>query len=363
LSLKSKLFGKPLNWEAVLFVIGYHLALLVALPFFFIYGTFSWPIMITTLVLWIVTGLSVTAGYHRLYSHQTYKAHWAVDAILLFFGAMSAQGSAYLWAHDHRLHHAFADTEKDPYCVKDGLWHAHILWMFKRVAKIDPRIVRDLERNRLVMNQHRFYGLWIFGSNILVTLLMGWLTGAYLTSFLFIWGIRMFLCHHCTWFINSLAHYWGARTFSKEQTAVDNFILSMLTLGEGYHNYHHTFARDYRNGIRWYHFDPTKWLIWSLSKVGLASSLVSVPMNRINEKIVIEQKADLLERLRKSVGERQEALAAMVRNLSDELMQQFRRLKELKDKDPVEQLQLKRRLKESRKMWLMLMRKVHRLPS
>ena len=354
---------KIINWPTTLFIGGYHLALLIGLPLFFLYGSFSWPIIIATLALWFATGVSVTAGYHRLYSHQAYKAHWLIEGILLFLGGMSVQGSAYSWSHDHRMHHAYADTDRDPYTVKDGIWHAHIWWLFKKLPKVDPRVVRDLERNPMVMNQHRYYVLWMVVPNLMATLFMGWFTGAYLTSFLFVWGVRMFLCHHCTWFINSLAHYWGTRTFSKEQSAVDNFFLSVLTFGEGYHNYHHTFARDYRNGVRWYHFDPTKWLIWLLSKVGLTSSLARTPANRINEKMVIEQKADLLDRIRGSLDAPQEALAGTVRRLFDELMQLFHRLKDptMRDKDPAERLLLERQLKQSRKIWSLLVRKIYRL--
>lgn len=276
---------KITNWKTTSFIIGTHLAVLTGLVFFFLYGSWNTTIMISMLILWFLNGMSITAGYHRLYSHQSYKTNWVVESILLFFGSMTVEGSAYSWSYDHRLHHSFADTDKDPYCIKDGFWHSHILWMFKRFPKREAKVVADLERNKLVMHQHKYYLLWMVGSNLIVTLFFGWLTGAYLTSFLFIWGVRMLLCYHCTWCINSLAHYWGARSFSKEQTAVDNYIISLITFGEGYHNYHHTFARDYRNGIRWYHFDPGKWLIWALSKIGVTSSLARTSEERIREKM------------------------------------------------------------------------------
>ncbi|MGE3954964.1 MAG: acyl-CoA desaturase [Parachlamydiales bacterium] len=277
-----------INWVTTSFIVGYHLIVLTALPFFFIYNTLTWPIAVTTVAFWFATGWSVTAGYHRLYSHQAYKVHPVIEFLLLFLGAMSVQGCVYSWAHDHRLHHAHSDTDKDPYSVKDGFLHAHLLWMFKRLPTMDPKVVSDLRRNRLVMHQHRYYVLWMLGSNLLVTLITGYLTGAWVASFLFVWGVRMLLCHHCTWFINSLAHVWGHKPFSKEQSAVDNFILSLMTFGEGYHNYHHTFARDYRNGVRWYHFDPTKWSIWLLSKLGLAHSLARTSKKRIAERMAAD---------------------------------------------------------------------------
>ncbi len=356
MSMLRKLLSNT-NWITFSFIIGYHLALLVGVPLFFLNHSLTWPIVIATVALWFATGWSVTAGYHRLYSHRAYKVHPIIEGLLLFLGAMSVQGCAYSWSHDHRLHHAHSDTDLDPYSIKDGFWHSHVLWLFKRLPGMDRGVVRDLERNPLVMNQHRYYVFWMVGSNLLVTLLTGWLTGAYLASFLFVWGVRMFLCHHCTWFINSLAHLWGARTFSKEQSAVDNFILSLMTFGEGYHNYHHTFARDYRNGVRWYHFDPTKWTIWFLSKVGLASSLARTPETRIQEKMVTEQKADLLERIRSSIEGPQDALVEAVQGLADELLEIFHRLKDSPGQENrAERLLLKRQLKQSHKRWVALVR-------
>src|SRR5206468_2641426 len=137
----------------------------------------------------------------------------------------------------------------------------------------DPKVVPDLMKNRLVMFQDRFIGTWMILSNAIAFLLVGWLLNDFLGAFVISLWTRLFTLHHFTWFINSLAHTWGDKPFSQEQSAVDNYIISLLTFGEGYHNYHHTFANDYRNGIRWYHFDPTKWLIWSLHKLGLAFDL------------------------------------------------------------------------------------------
>ena len=146
-----------IEWSATIFIIGYHLALLIGLPFYFIYQSTPVGLYIVSAVLLYVTGLGITVGYHRLYSHQTYKTNKIVEAIVLFFASMATQGSALKWAHDHRNHHAYVDTDRDPYSIKKGFWYAHILWMFRKLPPIDEKIVADLCRNKLVMFQHKFH--------------------------------------------------------------------------------------------------------------------------------------------------------------------------------------------------------------
>ena len=120
--------------------------------------------------------------------------------------------------------------------------------------------------------------------------------------FVLAWWTRLMVSHHLTWFINSLAHYWGEQTYSKEHSAVDNFVIAILTVGEGYHNFHHTFPADYRNGVRWYHFDPTKWTIWILSKVGLAADLRRFDSFRIKRRLLTEDRRLLIYSLRERAG-------------------------------------------------------------
>jgi len=184
------------------------------------------------------------------------------------------------------LHHKHVDTDKDPYGTPKGFWHSHVIWMFKAPAPWNAQLVRDLSRNRLVQFQHRHYGWLMLAANgivvSVVALLLNDLIGALVISLL----VRLFVVHHCTWFINSLAHMWGSKPYSTEQSAVNNFILAFLTAGEGYHNYHHTFASDYRNGIRWYQFDPAKYMIWFMNKIGLASDLKKVDRLTIKRNLI-----------------------------------------------------------------------------
>jgi stearoyl-CoA desaturase (delta-9 desaturase) len=139
----------------------------------------------------------------------------------------------------------------------------------------------------------------------------------------------MFTLHHVTWLINSAAHTWGWKPFCQEQSAVDNFFLSLVTFGEGYHNYHHTFANDYRNGVRWYHFDPTKWMIWTLSKLGLASHLRRTDQLVIKRRMVLECKSLLLQRLETAWEHSREELKLKVQELSDRLLEHLTRLNDL----------------------------------
>ena len=142
--------------------------------------------------------------------------------------------------------------------------------------------------------------------------------------------VRIFLLHHFTWFINSLAHTWGEKPFSKELSAVDNYCISLLTFGEGYHNYHHTFANDYRNGIRWFHFDPTKWLIWSLSKVGLATNLKRVDPVTIEKRIVLQTKDILLERIKQVCVSKKDEFEKIVLETSDRIVAKLAQFNDLK---------------------------------
>ena len=321
---------KQMNWGPVIFLVAYQGALLALLPFYFYYNTPSFAVAITAFILLFATGLSITGGYHRYYSHKSYKTNQYVEAVLLFLGAMSAQGSALRWSFDHRIHHAHVDTDDDPYSIKKGFWYAHCLWILEKPRAIDSKIVSDLLRNKLVMFQHNNYRALMFGSNALVVLFFGWLFSDFLGTFALICGLRMFALHHFTWFINSLAHMWGDKPFCQELSAVDNYFLSMLTFGEGYHNYHHTFANDYRNGIRWFHFDPTKWLIWTLNMLGLAHSLKRMDPMTIEKRIVIESKVLMLDRIKKTCSEKKDELEKAVQEMSDQIVAKLAEFNQLK---------------------------------
>ena len=322
---------KNFNWAPALYIIGYHLLLLIALPIYFLNQVPSWKIVTTTLVLIYLTGLGITAGYHRLYSHSAYKINRLIEPIVLFFGTMATQGSVLRWSYDHRNHHAFVDTDKDPYSIKKGFWYAHFTWLLEKPKKIEDKLVADLLKNPLVRFQHRHYGLLMIMTNLCTTLFFGWCFNDYLSSFVFVWGVRMFLLHHFTWFINSLAHTWGDRPFCLELSAVDNYLISLLTWGEGYHNYHHTFSYDYRNGIRWYHYDPTKWLIWTLSKLGLATRLKKNQSHFIERRVILERKQLLLKKVQESLSDSKKIWEEKINSITESMLEKLEQLKQAKE--------------------------------
>jgi len=286
---------KDISWSVTLFIVIYHILLLVLLPIYLISTIPSFGLLISTVMLMIICGLSITAGYHRFYSHRAYSLHKIPEAFLLFFGTMSAQTSALRWSAYHRVHHSHSDTEQDPYSVKHGFWHAHIFWLFRTK---EPRynVVKDLQKNKLVMFQHNHYVPLLIFTNLIAVLFFGWLFQDYFGAFVFIFLVRLFINNHTTWFVNSLAHTWGAKPYSREHTSVNNFIVAILTHGEGYHNYHHVFPSDYRNGVRWYQWDPTKIFIWMLHKVGLAKGLRKANLYAMRKRLVLEDKKQLLKK-------------------------------------------------------------------
>ncbi len=349
---------KNICWPVLLFIAGYHLFLAIALPIYFTFYTPSLSLILWTVALVFISGTAITAGYHRLYSHSTYKAHPAVEAVLLFFASLATQGSALRWCNDHRLHHAFVDTEKDPYSVKKGLLHAHVLWMFFRTRPIDPKVISDLSRNKLLVFQDKYYVWCMLFANIVTFLAVGWILGDFLGAFLFTWWVRLFALHHSTWCINSLAHYWGTRFYSREHSAVDNYLISLLTYGEGYHNYHHVFSNDYRNGIRWYHFDPGKWLIWILHKMGLAYNLKKVSDDRIERQLLLHHRDELLEKMKASFHVQKDLMAAKITEICDQLYSLLGKKQALIEsyrkgqKDLLHEIrEVKKQIKSNWKMW------------
>lgn len=298
----------------------------VLMPFVGILGTI-WTVwahgfhpatLALTIFYIIATGLSITAGYHRLFSHATYKAAWPVRLFFVLFGAAAFEGSVWEWSTDHRDHHRYTDQDKDPYNIKKGLWFAHMGWILQLdTAKRTFKNIDDLKSDKMLAWQHRNF-LWLAITTCYVV------PAALAASWGDLWGglfmagaLRVSLNHHFTFFINSFCHYFGKKTYS-DLTARDNWILSLFTYGEGFHNFHHQFASDYRNGIRWFHYDPSKWLIWTLSKLGLAWDLKSVDAEMIAKSVMqMEEKRLLAEQ--KVCPSRIEEFAKPIREKLQEL--------------------------------------------
>lgn len=266
----------PINWPAAVVLLSTPIIAAIVIPLFAWFNDFSTAAWVSFFVLWFLNGVSITAGYHRLWSHRAYEAHWSVRLFFALFGAMAIQNSILVWGSSHRTHHRHVDhIDKDPYSINRGFWFSHIGWMLRKYesGKEDFRNANDLMNDKIVMWQHNNYIPIVLVMNIGLPLALGWLCGDLWGVFLLGGLLRLVVSHHATFFINSWAHMWGRQPYTDENTARDNDFLALFTHGEGYHNYHHIFQYDYRNGIRWWQYDPTKWLIKSLSFVGLTYNL------------------------------------------------------------------------------------------
>jgi stearoyl-CoA desaturase (delta-9 desaturase) len=310
---------QAIDWPILGFIAAYHVLLVITLPLYLAWRTPGWPLVGVTLALLACSLTSITAGYHRLYAHRTYRAKRPVEWALLFFGTLAAESSVLNWAHDHRLHHNRVDTDGDPYGTQKGFWHSHVLWLFSKRPRFEDRYVRDLLQNKLVVLQHRYYGWLMAAATIATFLAVAAITGDPVGAFVIGVLLRIFLTHHSTWCINSAAHKWGTKPYSTEHSAVNNFVIALITYGEGYHNYHHTFARDYRNGVRWYQFDPPKYLIWLLSKVGLASDLRRTEPLLIRRRLVLADRRLLIEHLARFRDARTRTFAEAVERTAHKL--------------------------------------------
>lgn len=228
------------------------------------------------------TLLSITAGYHRHFAHRAYECRRFVKAAYLLLGAATFQNSVLVWASDHRRHHKNIDQEGDPYNIRRGFFWAHIGWMLV-TEHVPARFsnIADLEADPLVRLQHRWYFPIAIATGFGVPLAVGAAVGDPWGCLLWAGLIRMVVGHHVTFLVNSLAHTLGKRPYSRAVSARDSVVTALLTFGEGYHNFHHRFAADYRNGVRRYQWDPTKWLIRGMATIGCAWNLRRVPRERI----------------------------------------------------------------------------------
>ncbi len=266
-----------INWTTSAFLIGTLVLTLTAVPLYLWHFGFDWFHFAVFAVLAMATGFSITLGYHRLFSHATFRARLPVRLFVLIFGAAAFENSVLLWASEHRRHHKHVDHDDDPYNISKGFFHAHIGWLLFKLWPQPPfDNVADLKKDRLVIWQHRhIHLLAVLVSFVLPALLGaiwdGW-AGA-LGGFLIGGVAKVVVLQHGTFLINSACHTIGRQPYSTKCSARDSFLMALFTFGEGYHNYHHEFQHDYRNGVKPWQWDPTKWIIWILSKLGLTREL------------------------------------------------------------------------------------------
>jgi len=314
---------EKVRWANSVFLISTFITTVTAVPLYIMrHGVDAFQLGLF-LFFFISTGLSITLGYHRLFSHLTFHASWPVKVFTLLFGAAAFEGSALGWSADHRRHHKFVDHDDDPYDISKGFFHAHIGWLLFRTGPDTPLTwVRDLQKDKFAWWQHQYYVPLAFAVGFGLPALIGYLYGgatAALGAFLMAGVARVVFVHHMTFCINSLCHWIGDRPYSTNCTARDSFLMALFTFGEGYHNFHHEFQYDYRNGVKPWQFDPTKWSIWLLHKLGLVRNLRTVPEEKILKAQIAEQQRRIAVALESHPAPLSESLQTMLHSAQQQM--------------------------------------------
>jgi stearoyl-CoA desaturase (delta-9 desaturase) len=230
----------------------------------------SLPTLVLAATMYALCGLSITSGYHRLFAHRTYRAAAPVRWAMLAFGAATFQNSALSWSADHRAHHADTDGDGDPHAITRGAGFAHMGWLLRRrTASADVTRLRDLWAVRSIRLQHRWYAPVAIGVGLVAPMAIAATWGDLWGGLLVAGFLRAGVMMQTTFSINSLAHLVGRRRYDARSSARDSTLIALLTLGEGYHSFHHRFPFDHRSSPTWWHYDPNKWLLWTLSMAHL----------------------------------------------------------------------------------------------
>lgn len=247
--------------------------------------------------MYLVTSIGVTIGYHRYFTHRSFKTSKPMVFILAAFGSMAVEGPVLQWVADHRRHHQHSDVDGDPHsphlhCAGfwgsiKGMWHAHLGWLVNPQVKGSMRYVGDLRKDKLVRRMSKLFPLWVLVGLAVPATLGGILTLSWMGVLLgFIWGglVRIFFVHHVTWSINSVCHIWGQQPFDTQDHSRNNVIMGFFAMGEGWHNNHHAFQSSARHGLRWWELDLSYLLIVAMAKIGLVYDVKVPTKERILEK-------------------------------------------------------------------------------
>jgi stearoyl-CoA desaturase (delta-9 desaturase) len=220
--------------------------------------------------LYICTALGITIGYHRMLTHRSFNPHPVIKFIFLVLGSMALEGAAIEWTATHVKHHAHSDKEGDPHSPMEGFFHAHVGWLFKDRQAAPEIYCRHLLKDQQVMFVSRTFLLWVVLSLLIPFAIGGW-SGL-------LWGglVRIFLAHHITWSVNSICHSFGKREFETNDASRNEWLVGLLAMGEGWHNNHHAFPRSAFHGLRWWQFDLSGYIIWTLEHVGLVKEVYRV---------------------------------------------------------------------------------------
>jgi stearoyl-CoA desaturase (delta-9 desaturase) len=274
----------------------------LAVAVWLLWGRMVGPTELTILgVGYLLTGVGITVGFHRLFTHRAFETYRPVRYAFAVLGQMAVEGDLMAWVADHRKHHQFSDREGDPHSPHagfgdslleeaKGLWHAHTGWLFTAAGRAEqPKYAKDLLQDRGLRTIARLF-LPVVIASLLVPAVAGWalLGGWYGFVAGLVWGggVRIFLLHHVTFSINSICHFWGRRRFASSDESRNVWWLSWLSFGESWHNNHHAFPSSAFHGLKRIEIDPGGWVIWSLEHAGLAWGVVRIPAARQAGKLV-----------------------------------------------------------------------------
>jgi stearoyl-CoA desaturase (Delta-9 desaturase) len=253
--------------------------------------------------MYVITGIGVTVGFHRLLTHRSFQTHAWVERAFAVMGSLSVQGSVLDWVADHRKHHAHADKEGDPHSPHvghgsglRGLWHAHTGWLLENQGQADwKRYAAEVYEDKNMRRIGRGFPWLVLVSLALPTALGFLLDGFTLRGAVlgFVWGglVRIFLVHHVTWSVNSICHFFGRRRFEIEDHSTNVAWLSLVSLGESWHHNHHAFPRSAYHGLRRWEIDPSGWLISMMQRAGLAWNVVRITSERQHQKTASDLQA------------------------------------------------------------------------
>jgi stearoyl-CoA desaturase (delta-9 desaturase) len=265
-----------------------------------VWGDFlRWSDVIVFAIMYLATGLGITVGFHRYFTHRSFKTSKPVRAILAVLGSVAIEGPIISWVADHRKHHTFADQEGDPHSphvdhghgwrgALKGLVHAHVGWLFIHTQRgARRRYARDLIDDPIVSWVDRRFVFWALGG-LLMAFLLGWVIGGSLFAGLtgLLWGgaVRMLVVHHVTFSINSLCHFFGRRRFETDDESRNLLWLAPFSFGESWHNNHHAFPTSAEHGMRKWEIDPSALIIRAMERLGLAWDVVRVDRERQERK-------------------------------------------------------------------------------
>jgi len=256
-----------LHYENIFWITLVHVGALCAIPFF------SWSALgVAVLLLFTISPIGINLTYHRLLCHRSFKCPLWVEYAGATIAAMSAQGSMLLWVAEHRLHHRYSDTEKDPHNSRLGFFHAHVGHLFRHKSfEDDPKAWSTYVPDLLVHPYYRFLSKYFVLFVALPAPLLYWWGGV---SFV-MWGVfvRIVLMWHGTWSVNSASHLWGYQTFQTKDNSRNCWWVGWFAAGEGWHNNHHAFPSSAAHGREWYEFDLTYQIIRGLKALGLATDV------------------------------------------------------------------------------------------